>query len=270
MKSRKRFGQHFLEPAWVRKLLEAVDPRPDDFFLEIGPGRGALTLPLAQQVARVIAVEIDRDLASALARAVPANVQIVTADFLEADVRTLLPAGAGPLRVAGNLPYNVSSPILFRLLSLADDGRFLTDATIMLQREVADRLAAHPGGRDYGVLSILAHLRADVVRRLVLPPGAFRPAPRVRSAVVHLRFRRPTVTLRDTVLFEQMVRQMFGQRRKTLGNALRAFAGARGLAAHEAAAKANIDPGRRPETLHLSELAALCDVFASAVRPDVL
>jgi 16S rRNA (adenine1518-N6/adenine1519-N6)-dimethyltransferase len=253
MKARKRFGQHFLEPAWVRKLLEAVDPRPDDFFLEIGPGRGALTLPLAQQVARVIAVEIDRDLASALVRAVPGNVQVVTADFLETDVRALLPAGAGPLRVAGNLPYNISAPILFRLLSLADDGRFLTDATVMLQREVADRLAARPGSRDYGVLGILAQLRADIVRRLLLPPGAFRPAPRVSSAVL-----------------EQMVRQMFGQRRKTLGNALKAFADARGLTAHEAAAKADIDPGRRPETLHLPELAALSEVFASAVRPDVL
>ena len=270
MKARKRFGQHFLEAAWVRKLLEIVQPLPDDVFLEIGPGRGALTVPLARQVARVIAVEIDRDLASGLARVVPPNVQVVTADFLEADARALLSDLPPPVRVAGNLPYNISSPILFRLLAAAEDGRFFSNATLMLQREVADRLAARPGSRDYGVLGILAQWHADITRRLALPPGAFRPAPRVNSAVVTLAFAPPKVAVPDAVLFEQMVRQMFGQRRKTLGNALGAFADAHGQSAVEAAAKAGIDPRRRPETLNLAELAALADVFASGARPDVL
>jgi len=270
LRTRKRFGQHFLEPAWVRKLVDVVDPKPDDVFLEIGAGRGELTLPMAPRVRRLVAVEIDRDLASELGRAVAPNVQVVVANFLQADIRTLFPPPSAPVRVAGNLPYNISSPILFRLLSLADEGRFLSDATLMLQREVADRLAARPGTRDYGVLSILVQLHARVTRPLILPPGAFRPPPRVRSAVVHLEFGPPAVPVPDAVLFEQMVRSMFAQRRKTLGNALRSFSDARGWAPGEAAAKAGIDPGRRPETLDLGEIARLAAVFASGSRPDVL
>ena len=270
MKARRRFGQHFLEAVWVGKLLDVVRPQPGDVFLEIGPGRGALTLPLAARVSRLVVIEIDRGLASQLQRAVPGNVQVVTADFLKADVRSLLSTSAAPVRVAGNLPYNVSSPILFRLLSLADEGRFLSDATLMLQREVADRLAAPPGTRDYGVLSVLVQLRADVTRPLVLPPGAFRPAPHVSSAVVRLAFRPPTVRLLEPALFEQMVRSMFAQRRKTVGNALRRFAEAHGQPIGEAMAKAAVDPGRRPETLELGELSRLADVFASGSRPDVL
>jgi len=270
MKTRKRFGQHFLEPAWVRKLLDVVHARPDDVFVEIGAGLGALTLPLAPRVARLLAIEIDRDLASNLARVAPANVRVVTADFLDADLRGLLPADATPVRVVGNLPYNVSSPILFRLLSAADEGRFLSDATLMLQREVADRIAARPGGKDYGVLSVLTQLRADVTRPLALPPGAFRPRPRVTSAVIHLVFRPPDVTVRDPALLERMVRSVFTHRRKTLANALREFADAHSRPAVEALAKAGIDPRRRPETLGLSELAALTEVFASGDRPDVL
>jgi 16S rRNA (adenine1518-N6/adenine1519-N6)-dimethyltransferase len=270
MKARKRFGQHFLEAVWVRKLLDVLRPQPDDVFLEIGPGRGALTLPLAPRVSRLVVVEIDRGLASELERAVPGNVHVVTADFLKTDVRSLLSTSAAPVRVVGNLPYNVSLPILFRLLSLAADGHFLSDATLMLQREVAGRLAARPGTRDYGVLSVLVQLRADVTRQLVLPPGAFRPAPRVSSAVVRLAFRPPTVAMLQPALFEQMVRSMFAQRRKTVGNALRGFAEAHGQPTAEAAAKAGIDPGRRPETLELKELSRLADVFASGSRPDVL
>ncbi len=270
MKARKRFGQHFLEPAWVQKLVDVIGPGPDDVFLEIGPGRGALTLPLAARAGRVIAVEVDRELAAHLERVVPANVQIVAADVLDTDLRAVLPSPAAPVRVAGNLPYNISSPILFRLLTLADGGRILSDATLMLQREVADRVAAAPATGDYGVLSVLLQLHADITRPLVLPPGAFRPAPRVNSAVVHLAFRPPLVPLPDPVLFEEMVRAMFSQRRKTLGNALRAFAQTRGLRSGEALAKAGIDPRRRPETLRLAELAALAQVFASDARPDVL
>jgi 16S rRNA (adenine1518-N6/adenine1519-N6)-dimethyltransferase len=270
IRARKRFGQHFLEPAWVRKLLDVVQPHPEDVFLEIGPGLGALTLPLAPRVARLLVIEIDRDLATKLARVVPANVRVVTADFLGADLRALLEAASPPVRVVGNLPYNISSPILFRLLALADDGRFFSDATLMLQREVADRVAATPGGRQYGVLSVLTQLRADVSRPLTLPPGAFRPAPAVTSAVVHLAFRPPDQTVEDPVLLEQMVRAAFSQRRKMVGNALRAFGDARGMRASEALAKAGIDSRRRPETLDLRDLAALTRVFASGVRPDVL
>src|SRR5690349_13748534 len=143
MRARKRFGQHFLEAAWVDKLIRAIDPQADETFLEIGPGRGALTRPLAARCRRVVAYEIDRELAAALRASMPANVSIIEGDFLAADP----PALPGPLafRAVGNLPYNVASPILFKLVEIFDTGGGLMDATVMLQREVADRLLAAPG-----------------------------------------------------------------------------------------------------------------------------
>ena len=259
MRARKKYGQHFLEPAWADKLVLAIAPREDDRFLEIGPGPGALTLRLAPRVASVTAVDIDPEMIAALALRVPPNVTLVEADFLDVDVRAI--AGTGPLRVAGNLPYNVSSPILFKLIAGHRAHGTFVDATVMLQREVADRLEAAPGTRDYGVLAIFTQLHADVRRVLTLPPGAFRPAPKVHSAVVHLRFRAPAVSIHDYPAFEAMVRSTFTQRRKTLGNALRAFAESRGQQAAAALAAAGIDARRRAETLQLSELARLADQF---------
>jgi 16S rRNA (adenine1518-N6/adenine1519-N6)-dimethyltransferase len=257
MRARKRFGQHFPQPAWAAKLLAAIDPRPDDRFLEIGAGSGILTLRLAPRVAHLTAVEVDRDLAAALAPQLPANVELVEADILDVDLHALL--AGGPARAAGNLPYNISSPILFRLLDAYRRHGVLLDATLMVQREVADRIAARPGTGDYGVLSISVQLHADVRRVLTLPPGAFRPAPKVHSAVVALTFRPPVVSLRDERLFEAMVRSIFTQRRKTLSNALAPFATSRGLDPRGALAAAGIDPIRRPETLQLTELARLAD-----------
>jgi 16S rRNA (adenine1518-N6/adenine1519-N6)-dimethyltransferase len=270
MKTRKRFGQHFLERVWAEKLVQVIAPQPGDVVLEIGPGTGALTRPLAPRVARLVAVEVDRDLAADLERTAPRNVQVVTGDFLAVDVRALFPAESGPIRVVGNLPYNISTPILSRLVALSDAGRFVSDATVMLQREVADRLAAGPGSRDYGVLSVLVQLHAEISRALVLPPGAFRPPPQVTSAVVRLVFREPAVRPADPRLFEQMVRALFMQRRKTLANALKPFADTQSRSAAEAVAKAGLDPRRRPETLGLPELSELADVFASGSPPDVL
>lgn len=261
MRPKKRYGQHFLQPEWAEKLVAAIQPHADDEFLEIGPGPGALTLRLAPRVARITAIELDPDMIAALRASLPANVTLVEGDILEADIGSLV-AGR-QIRVAGNLPYNVSSPILFRLLGAHKATGRLTDATLMLQREVAERLGAGPGSKDYGVLSILIQLHADVRRLLSLPPGAFRPAPRVHSSVVRLTFRAPAVTLKDAVLFESMVRTMFMQRRKTLGNALKPFASARGAGAAGVLAAAGVDPARRPETLQLDELARLADVFAS-------
>ncbi len=261
MKARKRLGQHFLESAWVAKLVEEIGPRPDEIFLEIGPGRGALTLALAPRVARLIAVEVDRDLARALGRQVPNHVTIVEADFLETDVVALL-EGNAPARVVGNLPYNLSTPILFRLSALADEGRRLGDATLMLQREVADRLGATPGGKTWGVLSACQQLRADIQKRFVLPPGAFRPAPKVHSAVVTLRYRPPSPPVADAALFDMLVRALFTKRRKVLDNALEPFAAARGTTARAALDQAGIDGRRRPETLSLEELAALAEVLS--------
>ena len=171
----------------------------------------------------------------------------------------------GPVRVAGNLPYNISSPILFKLFAAADNRGLspFRDATLMLQREVADRLVAAQGTKDYGVLTIFTAVRADVQRLLMLPPGAFRPAPKVHSAVVRLSFRPPAVRPELLAVFEPMVRTMFMQRRKVLLNALRPFADGVGRDVSQALTAARIDPRRRPETLQVSELSKLAEVFAS-------
>jgi 16S rRNA (adenine1518-N6/adenine1519-N6)-dimethyltransferase len=259
MRAKKRYGQHFLQPVWAEKVVEAIQPRPGDRFVEIGPGRGVLTVRLAPRVAHLTAIEIDPDMVAVLATDLPPHVTLLEGDVLEADFVAL--AGAGRLRLAGNLPYNISSPILFRVLDAHRRSGAIADATFMLQREVAERLEAGPGSKDYGVLSILVQLHADVRRVLSLPPGAFRPPPKVHSAVVRLTFRPPAVRLQDEAAFEAMVRSMFTQRRKTLGNALKPFAERRGRLAAEVLRGAGIDPARRPETLQLTELARLADAF---------
>jgi 16S rRNA (adenine1518-N6/adenine1519-N6)-dimethyltransferase len=254
---RKRFGQHFLEAAWVTKLIEQLDARPEETFLEIGPGRGALTKPLASRVARVVAVEIDRDLASILATEAAPNVRIVAGDFLDIDIEEVLPGATRAARVVGNLPYNVSSPILFKLLAIQDAGRLFSDATLMLQREVAERLTAAPGTSEYGVLALQVALHADVRRLLTLPPGAFRPPPKVTSAVVRLQFRPPAADVGDPTVFERLVRGIFHQRRKMLANALKPIADARGHSAAQVLQDVGIDGRRRPETLTLEEVSRL-------------
>jgi 16S rRNA (adenine1518-N6/adenine1519-N6)-dimethyltransferase len=258
VKTRKRFGQHFLEPAWVRKVVEAIGPAPDDDFLEIGPGRGALTIPLAERARTVIAIEIDRDLAAALPAIVPANVRVVCADVLDADLASLRhsPGTGPPLRVAGNLPYNISTPILFRLIALAA-RTFLRDATLMLQKEVVDRLASTPGTKEYGVLPVLVGRHARIERVLTLPPGAFRPPPEVTSAVVRLTFLDAASVPEAPPGFAELVRTLFTRRRKTMANAL---AGATGRPSRVAGAlldRAGIAPRRRPETLTLVEFIAV-------------
>jgi len=262
LRPKKRYGQHFLQPEWADKLVVAIDPQPDDRFLEIGPGPGALTVRLAPRVSHLTAIEVDPGMVELLRPRLPGNVTLIEDDFLEVDLDRV--TSGRTVRVAGSLPYNVSSPILFRLLAAHKAAGRLTDATLMLQREVAERIEAHPGTRDYGVLSILVQLHADVRRVLALPPGAFRPAPKVHSSVLRLFFRPPAVRLSDERLFEAMVRSMFTQRRKTLANALRPFAAIRGADAASALRSATIDPSRRPETLQLDELARLAEILASA------
>jgi 16S rRNA (adenine1518-N6/adenine1519-N6)-dimethyltransferase len=254
---RKRFGQHFLEPAWVTKLVASVEAQPEDTFLEIGAGRGALTIPLLKQVRRLIAVEIDRDLAATLRESADPRLRVIEADFLDLALDEILAGESLPIRVVGNLPYNISSPILFKLLAAHDGGRRFSDATVMLQREVADRLVARPGTGDYGALSIQVSLHAEVQRVLTLPPGAFRPPPKVTSAVVRLRFRPPAADVGDPSVFERVVRGVFLQRRKTLSNALKPVADSLGRSAPQLLEAAGIDPMRRPETLALEEIARL-------------
>ena len=266
--ARKRFGQHFLESAWVRKLTDAAAIGPDDSVLEIGPGRGAITRPLAEKARRLLAIEVDRDLAADLTAAQIPNVAVVSKDILQVDLAPViadwLGASPGPgnqVRIVGNLPYNISSPILFTLLDLSAKTNGVRDALLMLQKEVADRLVARVGTGEYGVLTVLTALRADVTRVLALPPGAFRPPPKVHSAVVRLSFRAPKVEIADEELFVRMVRTMFTQRRKTLSNALKPFGEERGVDPAKALTAAGIDPKRRPETLQLDELARLIRQF---------
>jgi 16S rRNA (adenine1518-N6/adenine1519-N6)-dimethyltransferase len=268
MRAKRRYGQHFLQPAWAEKLVAAIDPQPDDRFLEIGSGPGALTLRLAPRVSHVTAVEVDPDMVQILRPQLPENVTLLEEDFLEVDLRRY--TGGAHVRVAGNLPYNISSPILFRLLDAHKASSRITDATLMLQREVADRIEAHPGTKAYGVLSIFVQLHADVRRVLALPRGAFRPVPKVQSSVLRLSFRAPSVRLSDEHLFETMVRSMFTQRRKTLGNALRPFATSREMDSIASLRSARIDPTRRPETLQLDELARLAEIFTSTGSRAVL
>jgi 16S rRNA (adenine1518-N6/adenine1519-N6)-dimethyltransferase len=262
MRARRRFGQHFLEPAWVGRVVEAIGPSAADRFVEIGPGRGALTHALAPRVAALTVVEIDRDLAPALAVRAPANVRVIEADVLRLDADALT-GREGPVRVAGNLPYNISTPVLFRLLQMAEGGARVTDATVMLQREVAERLAASPGTKDWGVLSACQQLCATAVLVLHLPPGAFRPAPKVHSALVRLTYHAPQPEVRCVETFDALVRSIFTHRRKMLSNCLGPFAGARGVVAADALGAAGLDGRRRPETLAVAELARLSDVFAS-------
>jgi 16S rRNA (adenine1518-N6/adenine1519-N6)-dimethyltransferase len=258
---RRRFGQNFLEPQWAAKVVAAIEPRSEDRFIEIGPGTGALTAALSERAGSVLAYEIDRDLAADLAAARLPRVRVVAADFLAADVQRHLaavPPGPGPLRVAGNLPYNVASPILFKLAELYASGVPIVDATVMLQREVADRLLAPPGTKDYGVLTVLMKHTADAVRMLNLPPGAFRPAPKVRSTVVRLRFHPPAPPVRDVGVFRALVQAVFTRRRKTLANALDAYASGD----ETPRPTLSIDARRRPETLTVAEFAQLADAFS--------
>lgn len=277
MRARKRFGQHFLEPAWQRRVVEACHPDADDQVVEIGPGTGAITLPLAARVARMLAIEVDRDLAQSLAaRRVP-GLTVHTGDVLDDDVDGVLDTwladgpGDGRFRVVGNLPYNVTSPILYLLTRWWTRRPGLRDATLMLQADVADRLVARPSTGEYGVLTLLTSMSAEVSRLLDLPPGAFRPQPKVRSTLVCLRFRTPSPPVPHPALVDRLVRVAFTQRRKTLANTLKAVAGREGRDIGAVLALAGLDGRRRPETLHLVEFSALADAWqAAGPGPSVL
>jgi 16S rRNA (adenine1518-N6/adenine1519-N6)-dimethyltransferase len=260
--ARKRFGQHFLEPAWVAKVIDVLALDADDVCFEIGPGQGALTRELAARCRNVVAFEIDRDLAARLRNTGPANLVVVEGDFVTSTwILSHRPTRA--VRVVGNLPYNAASPILFRLIELVDAGVPIVDATVMLQREVADRLVARPGSREYGVLSVMIQHSADVQRLLSLPPGAFRPVPKVHSALVRLRFHGREPAPRDPQVFADLVRAVFSRRRKTLANALLAYPAKKGPGfPSRALAAAGLDGGRRPETLGIPEFVRLADAVA--------
>jgi 16S rRNA (adenine1518-N6/adenine1519-N6)-dimethyltransferase len=260
---RKRFGQHFLHDQGIlRRIVEAIAPKPDDRIVEIGPGEGALTLPLLRAAGHMTAIELDRDLIESLAaraRDIGA-LNIISADVLTVDFGALAGASRAslssdtPLRVVGNLPYNISTPILFHCLDYAASIR---DMHFMLQKEVVDRMAAPPGSKTYGRLSVMLQLRCAVEPLFKVPPGAFRPPPKVDSAIVRLT-PLPAHALPDAdgKLIDRIVRAAFGQRRKTLSNALRDLATTKQIDA------AGIDPRARAEQLAPSAFVALARQIA--------
>lgn len=251
--ARRRFGQNFLVDAhYIARIVAAVAPRAGDAIVEIGPGLAAITAGLVAHAGRITAIEIDRDLAARLrAQFAPDALTLVVADALDFDFAAL---GEG-LRIVGNLPYNISSPLLFRLAAF--DSR-IADIHVMLQKEVVARMVAAPATPDYGRLSVMLQATFAMTRLFVVPPGAFNPVPKVDSAVVRLvplGARKPA--LADPALFARIVAAAFSQRRKTLRNALAAICSADMLAA------AGIDPGARGETLGVADFARLANLCAS-------
>ncbi len=257
---RRRFGQHFLhDPGVIERIVRALAPQPGDHLVEIGPGHGALTRHLlAVPGVSLDAIEIDRDLAARLRPgfAESPHRQLHQADALEFDFGALARARGGRLRLVGNLPYNISTPLLFHLLEHSDA---LIDLHVMLQREVVARLAAAPGSRDYGRLGIMLSPALDLERLFDVGPGAFQPPPRVWSAVVRARVRR-TPRFAVSAHFAPIVAAAFAQRRKTLRNALSAFF------TREQISACGLDPGARPETLTPEAFNALAQTLDRA-RP---
>jgi 16S rRNA (adenine1518-N6/adenine1519-N6)-dimethyltransferase len=249
---RRRFGQNFLaDTHYARRIVDAVDPQPGDNLVEIGPGLAALTGGLVQRAGHITAIEIDRDLAARLRTDfTPEQLTLHEADALEFDYAQLGPQ----LRVVGNLPYNISSPLLFHL---AAHDALLRDLHVMLQKEVVARMTAQPGTADYGRLTVMLQAKFRIVRLFVVPPGAFRPAPKVESAVARLSpLHEQKPQFADEALFARVVAAAFSQRRKTLRNALSSLAPAATLEA------AGIDPGARGETLAVADFVRLANRLA--------
>ena len=246
--ARKRFGQHFLHDPGVRqRIVDAVDVRPGDRIVEIGPGPGAITERLVAAAGRIDAIEIDRDLAAALAARFGPAIDLHVGDALAFDFAALAGQRGGPLRIVGNLPYNISTPLLFHLLDSVDH---LVDLHVMLQKEVVDRMAALPGSEAYGRLTVMLAPRLEITRLFDVGPGAFQPPPRVWSAVARLTVL-PEPRFPVPASFALVVAAAFSQRRKTLRNSLR------GLVPDAAFAACGVDPGARPETLPPQAFAAL-------------
>ena len=248
---RKRFGQNFLvDRHYIDRIVAAIDPQRDDNVVEIGPGLGALTRPLLERVRRLTVIEIDRDLATRIAAEYsPDRLALHTVDALSFDFATL----GGALRVVGNLPYNISTPLLFHLAACAAN---LRDLTVMLQREVVQRMAAAPATPEYGRLSVMLQARFRIERLFAVPPGAFRPAPKVESAVARLApLGAARAPIADEALFAQLVAAAFGQRRKTLRNALQQWATPGDLE------RAGVDPGARGETLAVIDFVRLANTL---------
>lgn len=254
---RKRFGQNFLHDQQIlNRMLQAINPAPDDQIVEIGPGEGALTCPLLEQHDRLTAIELDRDLIPLLAEKCESlgELRLIEADAMKFDFSQLASTG-NKIRIVGNLPYNISTPILFHLASYAD---LITDLHVLLQKEVAERIAAKPGGKSYGRLSVMMQSRFKTLLLFDVGPGAFRPPPKVTSTFIRLvPHPHPIVEINHFERFSELVTAAFSQRRKTLKNSIHALLDEQQIIA------TGIDPSRRAETLTLEEFAALGNMLES-------
>lgn len=272
---RKRFGQNFLHDAGViGQIVDAIAPNPDDLLLEIGPGMGALTEPLLDGVKRLTVVELDTDLADSLRIRIGANshtgLTIVKANALQVDYRALyrdMAAAAGleptkqdkKLRVVGNLPYNISTPLLFYLIGFAD---VIDDMHFMLQKEVVERITAAPDSAEYGRLSVMMQYYCDTEYLLTVPNGAFRPAPKVTSAVFRLRpYRDKPLIARDEALFAHVVREAFNHRRKSLRAIFKKPANLPSVSETQLE-QIGLAPMARPENLNVADFVQLSDAIA--------
>ncbi len=254
-RAKKRFGQHFLaDRSVIERIVDCIDPRPGQALVEIGPGRGALTFALLARTPALTVVELDRDLAARLRRT--PGLEVVEGDVLEVDFAALAPAaGTGKLRVVGNLPYNISTPILFHLLEAADR---IEDQHFMLQKEVVARMAAGAGGKDYGRLSVMLQWRYEIESLLDVPPEAFDPPPRVNSAVVRMTPRAEPAAIAPALLRE-IVTSAFSQRRKLLRHTLGRWLEERGV-------EAPFDTQRRAEEVPVEEYLRLAALVAATPR----
>jgi 16S rRNA (adenine1518-N6/adenine1519-N6)-dimethyltransferase len=254
--AKKHLGQNFLhERGVIEKIVLAIDPQPGDRLVEIGPGQGALTLPLLDRHGALTAIEFDRDLLAPLAAAAQGHgaLTLLNADVLDVDFSAL--ADGARIRLVGNLPYNLSSPILFHAL---DHAPAIRDMHFMLQKEVVERMAAAPGSKVYGRLSVMLQAYCAVTPLFKVPPGAFRPAPKVDSAVVRLVPRAPSeIGIDDPAGFAQVVRAAFGQRRKTLRNALSGVVDGTMIEA------AGLRPDARAEQLSVADFIRLAKLRAA-------
>jgi len=256
---RKGLGQHFLvDRNILDKVIRTAQVEKEDIVLEVGPGLGEMTLALARQAKKVIAVEIDSKLTVILKQKMKdfSNVEVVERDILKMDFSQFFRKEGHPIKVVANLPYQISTPLLFRFIEFKET---LSTLTLMLQKEVAERIVASPGRKEYGPLSIFIQMFSDISIRFFIKPSAFFPPPKVESAVVHMSFReKPVVNLEDEKWFKKVVKGCFGYRRKTLMNALKHS----GLPFPESKMeKIGIDPRRRPETLTIQELVYLAEAL---------
>jgi 16S rRNA (adenine1518-N6/adenine1519-N6)-dimethyltransferase len=254
--ARRRFGQHFLtDPAVIERIVALVDPRPGQALVEIGPGLGAITRPMLQRAGALTVIELDRDLAARLRRP-GGGLAVIEADVLSVDFAALAARLGAKLRIVGNLPYNISTPILFHLLGAAD---CVADQHLMLQKEVAERIAAAPGGKAYGRLSVMLQWRYRIAPELEVPPAAFDPPPQVDSAVIAMR-PVPAPAGLDAALLGELVTVAFSQRRKLLRHTLGRWLAMRGTA--EA-----FDLQRRAEEVSVDEYVGLAQRLGRSAPP---